>query len=138
MKNWLLSQFLISVLLLLLLLLLLSLVRSMTLNVTVFNWRYSLQILWLPHTHSKLLRSNAQLILHLSPYITRLSSSFRFSEIIWHNRLKNFEHSLWILLLYSRWRYQGLFEKWSTLDPKNFMLYSFKNLWFWFPYTLNF
>ena len=114
----------------LLLLLLLSLVRSMTLNDTVFNWRYLLEILRLPHTHSKLLRSNAQLILHLSPYITRLSSSFRFSEIIWHNRLTNIEHSLWILLLYSLWIYQGLFEKWSTLDSKKFYAILFQKLVF--------
>ena len=58
--------------------------------------------------------------MHLSPYITRLSSSFCFSEIIWHNLLTNIGHSLWILLLYSLWIYQGLFEKWSTLDPKKF------------------
>ena len=72
----------------------LLLARSMALNVTVFNWTYSLDILWLPHRHNKLLRNNASRTLHLTPYLTTLSSSFHFSEITWHNRLTNIVVSL--------------------------------------------
>ena len=55
--------------------LLLFLTRPMVLNVTVFNWTYSLNIFRFPRTHNKLLRSNALVTLHLISYVTKLSSS---------------------------------------------------------------
>ena len=71
-------------------------------------------LLWLPSIHNKLLRSKAWLILHLIPYITTLSSSFSFSEIIWHNHLTNIENSFPILLVIKKTR--GVSEPCSTFE----------------------
>lgn len=73
-------------------------------DVTVFNWTYSLDFLRLPRTHNKLLRSNAQLILHSFLYLTTQSSSFRFNENIWHNCLTNIELSFLIPLVIEKTR----------------------------------
>ena len=90
------------------------------------HFQIKIQVTW----SNAILHQNPRKSLNIVP-LENLVKTLFVKLVVCYSKIHLFESTKSSLQLV-------LFEKWSTLDPKNFMLSPFKNWCFWFPYILNF